>query len=298
MISVVIPLYNKAGTIQRAVSSAANGWPFVNEVIVVDDGSTDDSLTIVKMVKHPNVTIKVVSQVNRGVANARNKGTENAKNSLISFLDADDEHCENYASEMFKLSLVYPDAVAFTCNHVIQKGDGVSRVPSAYLNIPERLINLEDYYRSGCELVNSSKVTIRRSSLIMAGGFPDGAALCEDMFVWMMLFRHGQIAFSPLVLSRVYVEEDNSRHARDGQIPYPVKFFSEKEQIQDRWERRVVWRIHYKHLLGSLLSGKKREFLTRYEAGKKLFGFRQWPFILLLFCPTRVFEMVRVRRVL
>ncbi len=91
--SVVIPLYNKASLIERALDSVLTQSLQPVEIIVIDDGSTDKGAEIVKSLN--SKLIKFVSQQNKGVSLARNKGAEIAIADMIAFLDADDYwHCD------------------------------------------------------------------------------------------------------------------------------------------------------------------------------------------------------------
>lgn len=87
-LSVVIPTFNSAETIIRAVHSVRNQTRAVDEIIVVDDGSTDDSCRILEQLKLPTLTI--IRTRNRGVEHARNTGILASRSSHIAFLDADD----------------------------------------------------------------------------------------------------------------------------------------------------------------------------------------------------------------
>ena len=100
-ITVVIPLYNKKDTITRALDSVLNQQVLPDEIIVINDGSTDGSEKEVENLINPLITL--VHQENKGVSAARNKGIELAKSEWIAFLDADDEWETNFLTEIKKL---------------------------------------------------------------------------------------------------------------------------------------------------------------------------------------------------
>ena len=89
MISVIIPNYNCADYLVRSVSSALHQTFYDLEVIVVDDGSTDDSLSLLSPLAS-DARLRIIPTTNRGVAAARNRGLDEAKGDFILFLDADD----------------------------------------------------------------------------------------------------------------------------------------------------------------------------------------------------------------
>ena len=91
--SVVIPLYNKGIHVVHALESVLAQTFEDFEILVVDDGSKDDSLQYAKSVDSPKV--RVFHQENQGVSVARNVGIENAKGEYIAFLDDDDEYYKN-----------------------------------------------------------------------------------------------------------------------------------------------------------------------------------------------------------
>lgn len=88
MFSIIIPLYNKEKFIKRALDSILNQSFQEFEIIVVNDGSKDNSEEKVKEVSDPR--IKIINQVNAGVSAARNRGAEEAQYKYLAFLDADD----------------------------------------------------------------------------------------------------------------------------------------------------------------------------------------------------------------
>ena len=115
-ISVVIPLYNKAAEIERALRSVVEQSLSVGEIIVVNDGSTDSSKEVVErfIAAHPDASIRLINQKNSGVSAARNRAIEEAKGSYIALLDADDWWLPNYIAEVCRMMEYYPDADAYS----------------------------------------------------------------------------------------------------------------------------------------------------------------------------------------
>jgi glycosyltransferase involved in cell wall biosynthesis len=112
-VSIVIPTYNRASTLQRAIDSCiAQDYPDI-EIIVVDDGSTDDTEEIIRT-KYKSQVI-YYKQENAGVCTARNIGKSLASGEIISFLDSDDEFKLNKISQIVDLFKRHPD-IAFILN--------------------------------------------------------------------------------------------------------------------------------------------------------------------------------------
>lgn len=105
-ISVVIPLYNKKETVLRAINSVLNQTVLPEEIIIVNDGSTDGSAQVVAQLDHP--LIQLFNQSNQGVSAARNLGIAEAKNEWIAFLDADDEWLPEFLQTITELIENYP----------------------------------------------------------------------------------------------------------------------------------------------------------------------------------------------
>lgn len=93
-ITVIIPIYNSVDTIHRTIYSVLNQTKLdlIEEIIIIDDGSTDDSLNVVKNIEKSNsdLNFKIISQKNLGVSNARNAGIKVATCEWIALLDSDD----------------------------------------------------------------------------------------------------------------------------------------------------------------------------------------------------------------
>lgn len=109
--SIVIPLYNKESTILSTVQSVLAQTYEKFELLVVDDGSTDNSLQLVSSIVDQR--LRIIRKKNGGVSSARNKGIEEAKNSYIAFLDADDLWTTNHLSILCQMIQMFPDDVMY-----------------------------------------------------------------------------------------------------------------------------------------------------------------------------------------
>lgn len=185
MISVIIPLYNKEDTIARALDCVLAQTYQDFEVVVVDDGSTDDGAIVVERYADPR--IRFIRQANAGVSAARNRGIEEAKGDYVAFLDADDEWLPEFLAEIVALQQEFPECRAQATNYIFNSY-GV-KSPTILRKIPfdnERGV-LTNYFEVAAHShppVWTSAVCIERKLLQEIGGFPVGIKSGEDLLVW------------------------------------------------------------------------------------------------------------------
>ena len=120
--SVVIPLYNKEHYIEKTIRSVLDQTCTDYEVIVVDDGSKDNSLALARRFESDRV--RVIPQENQGVSAARNTGILNANGEFICFLDADDEWRPDYLATIDSLTERYPESAIFVTAYAVNMGNG------------------------------------------------------------------------------------------------------------------------------------------------------------------------------
>lgn len=220
MISVVIPLYNKEPHVKRALSSVLNQTFEDFEVIVVNDGSTDKSLQAVKSLSDSR--IRVVSQENAGVSVARNRGINEAKSELISFLDADDEWMPDYLETILRLREKYPGAGMYVTSLKTEFIDNVLMDKDEELRklVPDEGL-LSNYFKlcikkdaSECELFSTSSVTVPKKVFSEIGGFQTGFWWGEDVDMWGRIALKYPIAYSSQVCAIYYQNVVNSSSQR------------------------------------------------------------------------------------
>ena len=105
-ISVIIPIYNSSQTLERTINSVITQTYKNLEIILVNDGSTDDSIEICKKYAEKDNRIIIVNQENKGVGEARNHGIDISTGDFISFVDSDDTMDENLYKELIATQIV------------------------------------------------------------------------------------------------------------------------------------------------------------------------------------------------
>jgi glycosyltransferase involved in cell wall biosynthesis len=210
-ISVVIPLFNKELYIRRAIDSVLSQINLPNEIIIVDDGSTDNSLNVVKAMTNPRV--KLISQTNAGECAARNRGIDEASNPLIAFLDADDEWKPDFLLQINRLIQEFPNSGAFATSAQIVKPDQTLVYPQLPGIPPEPWIgiipNFFSLFQAG-NAFNASSVVVPKRILQEVGKFPEGVTISGDVACWVKIAINHQIAFSP-TRSVIYHQEAQNR---------------------------------------------------------------------------------------
>ena len=193
--SVIVPLYNKERYVKKAIESVLAQTYCDFECIVVDDGSTDESLNVVQDVKsrEPRAkSVRIISQNNSGVAAARNRGVKESKGEYVCFLDADDWWEPTWLEEMDKLIKEYPDAGLYATNYIYYK-PGKTHVA---LNLPRGYFNYPSVYAEKLVMpVTSITSCMPRKVFDEMGGFPVGIKLGEDFLLWAKTAKHYPVAF-------------------------------------------------------------------------------------------------------
>ncbi|MDC0835920.1 Beta-13-glucosyltransferase [Geitlerinema sp. FC II] len=182
LISVVIPVYNGEATIRATIASVLDQSFRDFELIVIDDGSTDNTVEIVKAIADPRIS--VFSYANAGQAESRNRGAKLASGEFLSFIDADDLWTPDKLDAQLQALKDRPDAaVAYSWTAHVDEGDRFFRHGprlSFEGNVYEKLI-INDFVGSG------SNVLVRKSAFFDVGGFETSFPPAEDWELWVRL---------------------------------------------------------------------------------------------------------------
>ena len=226
MFSVIIPLYNKAPYIAKAIESVLGQTYRDFEVIVIDDGSTDQSLEVAKTFENKSITI--ISQPNSGVSTARNNGVKIAKHPYICFLDADDWWHPTFLEEMKRLITDFPDAGIYGSGYYIVK-NGQERI--APIGVPQGFERgiidyCEVYAKTLCMPLTSISVVIPKHIFDEEKGFKSQLKFGEDFDLWIRItLKHKVILVNK---SLAYYNQDvdvNNRGVAVHKTYSPVNHF-------------------------------------------------------------------------
>jgi glycosyltransferase involved in cell wall biosynthesis len=235
-VSVIVPLFNKAAYVERALASISCQTFTDFEVIVVDDGSTDGSSEIVA--RHRDSRVRIVSQQNSGPGAARNRGIDQSRGLLLAFLDADDEWLPHYLEAgISSMDSSGAHTAAHTCAYFDEPSgtdssalwrnrEFVSGVCQVDANTrPETLLHRVAFL-SPC-------TTIARADVIrsLGGFFEQDCRYAEDAYLWLRVLLNYPVSFS--IEPRVRVHRDASHLSAVGRVFRPLEpFLASPEDVR------------------------------------------------------------------
>ncbi|WJW74436.1 glycosyltransferase [Thiohalobacter sp. IOR34] len=205
-ISAVIPAYNSAAFIGEALASIRAQTRPVDEIIVVDDGSTDATRNQVEACGRD---IKLISQSNAGPSAARNSGVEAASGDWIAFLDADDRWLPDKNERQLALLERHPELVliAGDMREIDEAGGTVTDSVLAHHGLLAEFEALDGAPVPDAaarllrkNFIPTGTVLVRRELLLTEGGFDTGLRYGEDLELWVRIALHQPIAMLPEVL--------------------------------------------------------------------------------------------------
>lgn len=195
--SIVMPVYNKEKFVKNSIDSVlAQSHPYF-ELIIIDDGSTDNSEHIIQGIQDDR--IRYIKQENGGESVARNHGIELAQYEYVSFLDSDDLWLPDYLKTMDQLIDKYSDAGAFGCAYLHEQvvEDTLSKAIRMEKSSTDILIqNYFDFDMSHEQSLTASTATVRKDVFEKVGGFPVGLKNWVDLDLWARIGLYYDVAFT------------------------------------------------------------------------------------------------------
>lgn len=211
--SVVIPLYNKQSHVKETIETVFNQTFQDYEIVVVNDGSTDQSVKVVKSIQDNR--IKLIHQENQGVSVARNRGIQESKADYIAFLDADDIWLPEFLQTIYELIQKFPEAGLYATAYKKRKANGEeSAINIQGLPLRDYVGPIPNYFESivkGDNLVWTSATCIPKKVFIKNDiWFPTDEKYGEDQYVWARVAMQHEIAYNTKECTVYQIETENN----------------------------------------------------------------------------------------
>ncbi len=188
-ISVIITTFNRYRLLKRAVNSILNQTLVPNEIIIIDDGSMDETKNIQKDFKN----VKYFYQKNSGVSSARNHGIKAAKSEWIAFLDDDDEWCKDKLQTQATFHKKHKNIPISFTDEIWIRDEKRVKVPKKYQKNEDDILQKCLKY---CFLAPSSAM-IKKDLFDEVGYFDENLEVCEDYDMWIKIALLYQIGIIP-----------------------------------------------------------------------------------------------------
>jgi glycosyltransferase involved in cell wall biosynthesis/aminoglycoside phosphotransferase (APT) family kinase protein len=258
LVSVIIPVYNGERYIEKCLQSVLSQTYKNLEIIVVNDGSTDNTG---KIIMKYSPTVLCLEQDNKGVGQARNTGIRTARGDYIAFLDADDLWEADKVARQMDIFPRYPSVIAIGCARIDIDSEGVvmSHRKSRYTGRP---INMREILLCKGPVVGLSLscLVVLKTSLLDAGLFPEDRELSEDYDCWIRLANKGDFYILPDALCKYRITSNSAIHSSVDRT------YSSQVAILERY-RDFLTVKQYQRRLSKIMTDWGEEFLFQEKSG-------------------------------
>jgi teichuronic acid biosynthesis glycosyltransferase TuaG len=276
-VSVVIPAYNSAETIEETLKSALGQKFREHEIIVVNDGSPDTE-KLERAIRTFQEDIIYIRQRNAGAGSARNLGIEHARGEIIAFLDSDDVWMPEYLASQYVFmqrhgyDVVYCDAQMFGMNSAYRR-TFMDDAPS------DGEANFNSILDLRCNVITSGTLA-RKTKILEAGMFETERVRAHDFHLWLRMAKAGaKIGYQKKVLLKYRVGIDGisgdsiSRVEREisafERVRTTIELDSEQQQIVERRIAGLDADLAVEHGKSFLLSGEYREAAQAFRVANR-----------------------------
>ena len=259
--SVIIPLYNKEKSIRSTIESVLNQTYPGFELIVVNDGSTDNSISVVKQFNDER--IKLFDKANGGVSSARNYGVEKSSYELIAFLDADDLWLPQALEEFSFLINQFPEAELYATGFSIDEKN-IPHADRRFLVDNYHYHSVLSYIKKGSPLMITGCVAMKKNRFLAVGGYNERFSRGEDLDLWKRLTDRYTLAKSEVV-TMIYRQDIENRVS--------FKDEADKTKLYNQYpeHKNKVTNKYEKVLYGLMALGDIRYYLTHLRGLNELF---------------------------
>lgn len=256
-VSIIIPTYNRANIIEKAIQSVLNQTYEYFELLVVDDGSIDDTISVVEAIGDERIRVLSYGE-NRGQAFARNYGVQNSSYDLIAFQDSDDEwHPEKLEKQMKFLEGCSDNVgMIYTKYH----DDDGTIFPQDWVPMEQRSGDMFPYLLR-CNMIGTPTMLLKKECFLAVGGFNASLRCVEDYEFVLRFAKEYRIAYLDENLLTV--------HDSKGSVNYQVARYVEAMlYIIDKWKLEMLQYDLLEYVIDDLLNKAARVGVEAQAAAK------------------------------
>lgn len=296
-ISIVVPAYNSENHIKKTIKSILNQTYSKFELIIVDDGSTDNTRNIINSIKDNRIIYYY--QKNSGVSKARNTGVDISNGDYIAFLDSDDIWENNFLEECINAINVYPNINLF-CTRIqcLRKGVKTEVNSKKILSKVDKKLYLFNYYDIAYiqPLVSMSSVIIRKEAFLNINGFNIESYSGEDHELYGKLGLEGEFCLINEILA-YYNLTSNGGVLRKSCKPPLVNFIDCNIKNCYKEKRKKINKVKYKFLLdyinGLIRRNESKKALVEIRKNYKILLYKEFflkymIYIMIAILPNRL----------
>jgi glycosyltransferase involved in cell wall biosynthesis len=272
-VSVVIPAYNAAWCLARAIDSVLAQTHRDFELLVVDDGSTDATA---ELVQRYGAGVRLVRKPNGGLSSARNAGIREARGAYVAFLDADDRWLPDKLKRQVAWMREHPRAVF--CSTAARVVDARGETTGEWRCGGCTGSTLEAIFATNAHVAGSgSAVLARREVLLASGGFDESLPSLEDIDMWMRLAARGDFGCLPEPLAVVEKRADSMSRNLDVMREAAIRVMHKNRVLLPAEKRGAFWRQAYAGMLSDYAKWAYRAGRRGQALGDLFTGMRLAP---------------------
>lgn len=247
MFSVVVPLYNKELSIQNTINSVLNQTNQNFEIVVIDDGSTDNSAEKVRAIKDPRV--RLIQQKNQGVSAARNRGIKESRYEWVALLDGDDLWEVHHLEEVTKMMKQYPNEKIYVTSFKYSDNREMFKHTR-----DKDIFLVKNYFQEAVleSLIWTSIIVINKECFQNIGCFNAGLTRGEDMDLWIRLAKQYSIVKSSKITATYRIDAENRTSLSKDLEKYYIYYFDIDENMnidEKNFYKAIIFKNLYAYLV-------------------------------------------------
>jgi glycosyltransferase involved in cell wall biosynthesis len=234
-ISAIIPLFNGEAYIGKSIDSLLGQSIPIDEIIIIDDKSTDQSLATVRALKKGNEKIKIFhNSINKGSSYSRNLGIKKSSGNYLLFLDQDDYISPDFVKEILGHLIKVPsemEVAAIHTSYFIVDDHGCNPIFSSVEAIdPDEFLGYQ-FVRN--RILSNSGTVVKKSILKQVGVFDESLKFSQDWDLWLRIGRVGIFNYLPKPLTYIRRHKDNTSNNIDG-------FLRDEKSILKKYDLKFI----------------------------------------------------------